>query len=179
MAAKKPVVDPNQALIDKYTAAGLSDVKNTYVKKSGNKQVFDTAAADKAVFEIPKITQSKDSPSSFTKSVLNYSDVLSQAQKVGITNLNTKDQQALRDAAKIVRDFDSKNLSGDAKQIITNITGGTDLIDQINNKKQDIQAKQNLIQGLSPDGSKLPKGSKVDKAAETKSLSILQTELQS
>ena len=56
MAAKKPVVDPNQGLIDKYTAAGLTDVKNTYVKKVGNKVVFDTAAADKAVFEIPKIT---------------------------------------------------------------------------------------------------------------------------
>ena len=179
MAAKKPVVDPNQALIDRYTAAGLSNVKNTYVKKVGNKQVFDTAAADKAVFEIPKIKAPKSSANNFSQAVSNYSLALSQAQNAGLTDLNTKDQKALQAAAKIVRDFDSKNLSGDAKQIIANITGGTDLIDQINNKKQAIQTKKNLILQKSPDGSPLPRGAKVDIASETKNLSVLQSELQS
>jgi hypothetical protein len=152
MAAKKPVVDPNQALIDKYTAAGLSDVKNTYVKTVGNKQVFDTAAADKAVFEIPKITKGEAKPDSFTKAVTNYSNILSQAQQVGVANLNAKDQQALKDAARLVRDFDSKNLSLDAKQVIANITEGTDLIDQINEQRKNVEIQQYRSKGLDVDG---------------------------
>jgi uncharacterized protein YdbL (DUF1318 family) len=152
MAAKKPVVDPNQALIDKYTAAGLSDVKNTYVKTVGNKQVFDTAAADKAVFEIPKITKGEAKPDSFTKAVTNYSNILSQAQQVGVANLNAKDQQALKDAARLVRDFDSKNLSLDAKQVIANITEGTDIIDQINEQRKNVEIQQYRSKGLDVDG---------------------------
>jgi hypothetical protein len=152
MAAKKPVVDPNQTLIDKYTAAGLTDVKNTYVKTVGNKQVFDTAAADKAVFEIPKITKAKTNPDSFTKAVTNYSNILSQAQQVGAANLNAKDQQALKDAARLVRDFDSKNLSLDAKQVIANITEGTDLIDQINEQRKNVEIQQYRSKGLDVDG---------------------------
>jgi hypothetical protein len=152
MAAKKPVVDPNQTLIDKYTAAGLTDVKNTYVKTVGNKQVFDTAAADKAVFEIPKITKGEAKPDSFTKAVTNYSNILSQAQQVGVANLNAKDQQALKDAARLVRDFDSKNLSLDAKQVIANITEGTDLIDQINEQRKNVEIQQYRSKGLDVDG---------------------------
>jgi hypothetical protein len=152
MAAKKPVVDPNQTLIDKYTAAGLTDVKNTYVKTVGNKQVFDTVAADKAVFDIPKITKGKEKPDSFTKAVTNYSNILSQAQQVGVANLNAKDQQALKDAARLVRDFDSKNLSLDAKQVIANITEGTDLIDQINEQRKNVEIQQYRSKGLDVDG---------------------------
>jgi len=152
MAAKKPVVDPNQALIDKYTAAGLTDVKNTYVKKVGNKQVFDTVAADKAVFDIPKITKEEAKPDSFTKAVTNYSNILSQAQQIGVANLNAKDQQALKDAARFVRDFDSKNLSLDAQQVIKNITEGTDIIDQINEQRKNVEIQQYRSKGLDVDG---------------------------
>jgi hypothetical protein len=152
MAAQKQEVDPNQALIDKYTAAGLTDVKNTYVKTVGNKQVFDTAAADKAVFDIPKITKGKEKPDSFTKAVTNYSNILSQAQQVGVANLNAKDQQELKDAARLVRDFDSKNLSLDAKQVIANITEGTDLIDQINQQRKNVEIQQYRSKGLDADG---------------------------
>jgi len=150
--AAKPQPDPNQALIDKYTAAGLTDVKNTYVKTVGNKQVFDTAAADKAVFDIPKITKGKEKPDSFTKAVTNYSNILSQAQQVGVANLNAKDQQELKDAARLVRDFDSKNLSLDAKQVIANITEGTDLIDQINQQRKNVEIQQYRSKGLDADG---------------------------
>lgn len=168
-AVKPQPVDPNQELIDKYTAAGLSDVKNTYVKKVGNKEVFDTAAADKAVFEIPKITKLEGSPDSFTKAVTNYSNILSQAQKAGIGNLNAKDQQELKDAAKLVRDFDSKSLSLDAKQVIANITEGTDLIDQINEQRKNVQIQQYRSKGLDVDGvTKLSlKGSKLKDAMST------------
>jgi hypothetical protein len=152
MAAKKPVVDPNQTLIDKYTAAGLTDVKNTYVKKVGNKQVFDTVAADKAVFDIPKITKEEAKPDSFTKAVTNYSNILSQAQQIGVANLNAKDQQALKDAARFVRDFDSKNLSLDAQQVIENITEGTDIIDQINEQRKNVEIQQYRSKGLDVDG---------------------------
>ena len=151
-AAKPQPVDPNQELIDKYTAAGLKDVKNTYVKTVGNKVIFDTAAADKAVFEIPKIKKEESEPDSFTKAITNYSNILSQAQQAGIANLNTKDQQALKDAAKIVRGFDSKNLSLDAKQVIANITEGTDLIDSINEQRKNVEIQQYRSKGIDVDG---------------------------
>ena len=166
MAVKKPVVDPNQGLIDKYTAAGLTDVKNTYVKKVGNKVIFDTAAADKAVFEIPKITKPESRPDSFTKAVTNYSNILAQAQQSGITNLNTKDQQAVKDAARLVRDFDSKNLSLDAKQVIANITEASDVIDSINEQRKNVQIQQYRAQGLDVDGvTKLRLSAKEKEAA--------------
>jgi len=168
-ATKPQPVDPNQELIDKYTAAGLKDVKNTYVKTVGNKVIFDTAAADKAVFEIPKITKQEFNPDSFTKAITNYSNILSQAQQAGIANLNTKDQQALKDAAKIVRGFDSKNLSLDAKQVIANITEGTDLIDSINEQRKNVEIQQYRSKGLDVDGvTKLSlKGSKLKDAMST------------
>jgi len=141
MAAKKPVVDPNQALIEKYTAAGLSDVKNTYVKKVGSKQVFDTAAADKAVFEIPKIQVPKSDPSNFSQAVSNYSNALSSIQNIGADKINQKDYSSLGQLAKTLRNFDSKDLGENAKQIIANSTKAIDAIDEIRNQK-DLVAKE-------------------------------------
>jgi hypothetical protein len=179
-APKAPPVDPNIATIDKYKALGLTDAAN-YVTKGKfdeakaqtdlikNVYKLDPAAytdknginLDKATakyqFELPKIAVADKSPESFTQAVTNYSNYLSQAQKAGVANLNAKDQQALKDAAKIVRDFDSKNLSVDAKEIIKNITGGTDLIDQLNNKNAEIQAQKILSTGKDADGKKVTK----------------------
>lgn len=145
-------VDPNQALIDKYTAAGLTNVKNTYVNAKG---VFDTAAADKAVYEIPKITGLNNNPSNFTQAVNNYSSALSLAQSLGITNLNSSDQNALKNAAKLVRDFDSKSLSASAKQIITNISDATDAIDAINNQRKTVEAQTLRSQNKNASGGNL------------------------
>ena len=78
----------------------------------------------------------------------NYSNILSQAQQIGVANLNAKDQQELKDAARLVRDFDSKNLSLDAKQVIANITEGTDLIDQINQQRKNVEIQQYRSKGL-------------------------------
>jgi len=150
MAAAK--VDPNQALIDKYTAAGLKDVKKTYVNAQG---VFNTAAADQAVYEIPKITGLNSNPSSFTQAVTNYSNALAAAQSVGITNLNTSDQKTLKDSAKLVRDFDSKKLSETSKQIITNVTDATDAIDAINNQRKTVEAQTLRSQNKNASGGNL------------------------
>jgi hypothetical protein len=152
MAVKKPVVDPNQGLIDKYTAAGLKDVKNTYVKTVGNKVIFDTAAADKAVFEIPKIEKPSTKPDNFAQAVSYYSKVLSQAQETGIQNLNALDQKAVKDAARIVRDFDSKELSENSKQIITNVTSASDQIDKINAARKRLEILKFRSQGIDADG---------------------------
>jgi hypothetical protein len=150
MAAAK--VDPNQALIDKYTAAGLTNVKNTYVNAQG---VFNTAAADQAVYEIPKITGLNNNPSNFTQAVNNYSSALSKAQSLGVTNLNSSDQNTLKNAAKLVRDFDSKNLSQTAKQIITNVTDATDAIDAINNQRKTVETQTLRSQNKNASGGYL------------------------
>jgi len=146
------VAAANQALINKYTAAGLTNVKSKYVDSDG---VFNVAAANKALFEKPKITGLNSNPSSFTKAVINYSNALAKARAIGITNLNTADQNALKNAAKLVRDFDSKDLSPSAKQIITNITGSADAIDEINNQRKLVEVQRLRAKNKSASGSNL------------------------
>jgi hypothetical protein len=175
-APKAPKPNPNQAIIDKYKALGLADAASYVAKGKFNENKAKTdvikniykldpalytdrkgavnldAAATKYQFEQPKITKQDSKPDSFTKAITNYSNILSQAQQVGVANLNTKDQQALKDAARLVRDFDSKNLSLDAKQVISNITEASDAIDSINEQRKNVEVQQYRSKGLDVDG---------------------------
>jgi len=174
--AAAPKVDPNQATIDRYKALGLTDaasyatkgkfdeakaqtdlIKNVYkldpalyTDKKGNINL--DAATQKYQFEKADVTLPKSKPESFTQALNYYSDILSQAQKFGVNNLNTNYQNALKDAAKLVRDFDSKNLSLDAKQAIANITAASDEIDQINEQRKNVEIQQYRSRGLDVDG---------------------------
>jgi len=174
--AAAPKVDPNQATIDRYKALGLTDaasyatkgkfdeakaqtdlIKNVYkldpalyTDKKGNINL--DAATQKYQFEKADVTLPKSKPESFTQALNYYSDILSQAQKFGVNNLNTNYQNALKDASKLVRDFDSKNLSLDAKQAIANITEASDAIDQINEQRKNVQIQQYRSKGLDADG---------------------------
>ena len=170
--AKAPTVDPNQATIDKYKALGLTDaasyvtkgkfdeakaqtdlIKNVYKLDPAlyTDKNFD-AATQKYQFEKADVTLPKSKPESFTQALGYYSDILSQAEKFGINNLNTNYQNALKDAAKLVRDFDSKNLSLDAKQAIANITEASDTIDSINEQRKNVEIQKYRSQGLEADG---------------------------
>ena len=174
--AVAPKVNPNQDTIDRYKALGLSNVESyiTKGKFDENKAKTDViknvykldpaaytdkrgavnldAATTKYQFEQPKITKQEAKPDSFTKAVTNYSNILAQAQQAGVANLNTKDQQAVKDAARLVRDFDSKNLSLDAKQVIANITEASDAIDSINEQRKNVEVQQYRSKGLDVDG---------------------------
>jgi len=125
-----------------------------YVQPTMNVVKYDISkAAEKAEYERPKISLSK--PESFAQAVSNYSNALSTAQSVGITNLNSADQENLKKAAKLVRDFDSKDLSQSAKQIITNITDATDAIDAINNQRKTVEVQRLRSQNKGPNGGSL------------------------
>jgi hypothetical protein len=173
MAVAKP--DPNQPLLDKYAALGLADVAS-YVTKGKfdeNKAKSDViskvykldpatytvrgavnldSATTKYQFEQPKITKPSTKPDNFAQAVSYYSKVLSQAQETGIQNLNALDQKAVKDAARIVRDFDSKELSENSKQIITNVTSASDQIDKINAARKRLDILKFRSQGIDADG---------------------------
>jgi hypothetical protein len=173
MAVAKP--DPNQPLLDKYTALGLTDVES-YVTKGRfdeNKAKSDViskvykldpatytskgvvnldAATTKYQFEQPKLTAPPTKPTSFTKAVSNFSDILRTSQTVGVDNLNKTDQATIKAAARAVRDFDSKTLGEGAKQVITNITEAADAIDSLNSQRKTVEIQNFRSRGLDVDG---------------------------
>lgn len=173
MAVAKP--NPNQPLLDKYAALGLTNpsqyvVKNKFNENKAKSDVISKvyklnpatytakgvvnldAATSKYQYELPKIKAPKSSANNFSQAVSNYSLALSQAQNAGLTDLNTKDQKALKDAAKAVRDFDSKTLSENAKQVISNITEASDAIDAVNQQKENVRIQQLRARGLDVNG---------------------------
>ena len=173
MAVAKP--NPNQPLLDKYAALGLTDTAS-YVTKGKfdeNKAKSDViskvykldpaaytakgvvnldAATTKYQFEQPKLTVPATKPTSFTKAVSNFSDILRTAQTVGVDNLNKVDQATIKAAARAVRDFDSKTLGEGAKQVITNITEASDAIDSLNSQRKTVEIQNFRAKGLDVDG---------------------------
>ena len=199
MAVAKP--NPNQPLIDKYAALGLTDAASyatkgkfdenkaksdviskvykldpaTYTDKNG--LVNLEAATTKYQYELPKIEAPKSDPTNFAQAVSNYSLALSQAQNADVGNLNTKDQKALKDAAKAVRDFDSKSLGANAKQLITNITEASDAIDALNQQKENVRIQQLRSQGLDVNGVTRIKLSRAEREAARNRLVVEQDTL--
>ena len=173
MAVAKP--NPNQPLLDKYAALGLTDTA-IYVTKGKfdeNKAKSDViskvykldpaayttkgvvnldAATTKYQFEQPKLTAPATKSTSFTKAVSNFSDILRTAQTVGVDNLNKTDQATLKAAARSVRDFDSKTLGEGAKQVITNITEAADAVDALNSQRKTVEIQNFRAKGLDVDG---------------------------
>ena len=150
-------------LIAKYTALGLTDAES-YVTNRGK---FDETAAQKAIikdvykldpatytgkkgvinfdaaktkyeYELPRITRPTTDPSNFAQAANNYSNALSAIQSTGAENINSKDYASLQAIAKQLRDFDAKDLSPNAKQIIANSQQSIDAIDEIRNQQDQI-----------------------------------------
>ena len=153
-------------LIAKYTALGLTDAES-YVTNKGK---FDETAAQKSIikdlykldpaeytgkkgvinfdaaktkyeYELPRIARPTTEPSNFTQAVNNYSNALSAIQSTGVGEINSKDYASLQALAKQLRDFDSKDLSPNARQIIANSQQSIDAINEIKNQ-QDKVARQ-------------------------------------
>lgn len=166
MAVAKP--NPNQPLLDKYAALGLTDV-TSYVTKGKfdeNKAKSDViskvykldpttyttkgvvnldAATTKYQFELPRIQAPKSDPSNFAQAVSNYSNAISAIRDVGAQNINTKDYASLNSLAKTLRDFDSKDLGVNAKQIIANSQQAVDAIAEIRSQQDLVQRQQARI----------------------------------
>jgi hypothetical protein len=173
MAVAKP--NPNQPLIDKYAALGLEDAASyvTQGRFDENKAKSDViskvykldpatytvrgavnldAATTKYQYELPKLTAPTTKPTSFTKAVSDFSDILRTSQTVGVDNLNKTDQATIKAAARAVRDFDSKTLGEGAKQVITNITEASDAIDALNSQRKAVEIQNFRRRGLDVDG---------------------------
>jgi hypothetical protein len=168
-AATKAKLDArNKPLVDKYASLGLTNASN-YVYTSGpSKGLINPNAADAALirnvygldpktylksgkynvaaatalyqYNLPKIEKAAP-PSTFFDAVNNYSNALSQAQKIGIENINEKDFSELQTLARQVRDFDSKNLGPNAAAIVQNSQLAIDKILQVRNQKSVVDTK--------------------------------------
>jgi uncharacterized protein YdbL (DUF1318 family) len=169
-----------------YTTANALDaalVKEVYrldpAKYTGKNGVVNVAGAKTEYdFQQPKLSKPATEPASFTQAVNNYANAIRTLQTIGADNVNKTDLATLNSAARSVRDFDSKDLSENAKLIISNVGNAVDAINAINNKRQEIQRKQNLIDGKDAQGNKLPSGQRVNKAAERANLTNLENEYQ-
>jgi hypothetical protein len=169
MATVKP--NPNQALIEKYTALGLSNAAS-YFKNNQNKAneanaskavirdvykldpanytnkqgVVDLAAASSRYqFNQPKIQAPSERPNSFSQAITNYSNALSSIRNVGVENINDADYATIESLAKSVRDFDSKDLSENAKSLIANSTQAIDAINEIRSQRKVSERQQERI----------------------------------
>jgi len=166
MAVAKP--NPNQPLLDKYAALGLTNV-TSYVTKGKfdeNKAKSDViskvykldpvtytakgvvnldAATTKYQFELPRIKPPKSDPSNFAQAANNYSSALSAIQSTGAENINSKDYASLQSLSKQLRDFDTKDLNTNAKQIIANSQQSIDAIDEIRNQQAQVARQQARI----------------------------------
>jgi len=105
-------------------------------------QGFDIAKANKEYqFQQPKITKVSElekKPDNLLQALNYYTTALSAAQKVGVNNLNSTDAQTLKDAARLVRDFKTGNLSKNAIDII-------DKIGDVESKLNQIEAQKEIV----------------------------------
>jgi hypothetical protein len=114
-------------------------------------QNYDIArATQKYQFEQPKIAKQAE-PKNFAQAVNNYSNALSSIRNVGAENINEADYASISQAAKTLRDFDSKTLGEDAKQIIANSNQAIDAINEIRSQRKLTQAQEQRI-AKSPSG---------------------------
>ena len=108
------------------------------------------AAKAKEEYERPKITRPETEPSNFAQAVNNYSSALSAIQSTGAQDINSKDYASLQFLSKQLRDFDTKDLSPNAKQIIANSQQSIDAIDEIRNQQAQVQRQSARISRTPP-----------------------------
>jgi hypothetical protein len=112
-------------------------------------QGYDIAKANqKYQFEQPKIqkvSELEKKPKNLLQALNYYTTALSAAQKVGINNLNAADTKSLKDAARLVRDFKTGNLSQNAISIIDKIGDVESKLNEIETQKQIVAASKAQI----------------------------------
>lgn len=168
--AKKP--NPNQALIEKYADLGLKNAASYFKNNQNN---INEANAKKAVirevykldpttytnkqgvvdfnkatsaykFNQPKISAPATDPKNLSQAIINYSNALSSVRNTGVQNINNADYRTIESLAKKIRDFDSKDLSQNAKSLIANSTQAIDAINEIRNQRKTTEAQKARIE---------------------------------
>ena len=137
-------------------ALARSPVAPVATNTAGNaqkaKQLAEEAAAKaKKEAQRPKITRPKTEPSNFAQAANNYANALSQIQYTSPDKINSKDYASLQALSKQLRDFDSKDLSANAKQIIASSQESINAIDEIRNQQRKV-LKQSMRPGNVPPG---------------------------
>jgi hypothetical protein len=129
----------------------LAAATNTAGNAQKAKQLAAAAAAAKAKeeYERPKITRPETEPSNFAQAVNNYANALSAIQSTGAENINSKDYASLQALSKQLRDFDSKDLSPNAKQIIANSQQSIDAIYEINFQRDQVERQATKVKRVS------------------------------
>ena len=116
---------------------------------SKDKKTYDVAGAtQKYQFEQPKIkkvSELEKKPDNLLQALNYYTTALSAAQKVGVNNLNAADTQSLKDAARLVRDFKTGNLSKNAIDIIDKIGDVESKLNEIETQKQVVKQANDAI----------------------------------
>jgi hypothetical protein len=172
--------DLEKALIENVYKLNPTDyaAKGRFAPTTRGQTYNVTKATENYQFEQPKLSRPATDPTSFTQAIGNYTNAIKTLQTIGAENVNKIDLATLNSIARSVRDFDSKDLSENAKLIISNVGDAVDAINAINNQRQAIDRKQNLIRGLDEKGAPLPRGQRVDAKAERAKLTVLQDEYQ-
>lgn len=138
-----------------------------YTDKKGVVNV--EAARKKYEFEQPKLSQfSALEPQSFTQAISNYTNAVRSVQTLGAENVNKADLKTLELLARQVRDYDTPDLSENAKQIIANINDVVDSINSINNQRELVETQRLRSLGLDKDGNKIKLKNKEIEAARSR-----------
>lgn len=134
-AAKGTVPDPTKQPVFDIRTGKMLQPTMTVVK-------YDIGKANqKYQFEQPKIqkvSELEKKPDNLLQALNYYTTALSSAQKVGINNLNAADTKSLKDAARLVRDFKTGNLSQNAISII-------DKIGDVESKLNEIETQKEIV----------------------------------
>ena len=113
------------------------------------KQIAEEAAAKaKKEAERPRITRPKTEPSNFAQAANNYANALSAIRSTSPDKINSKDYASLQALSKQLRDFDSKDLSANAKQIIASSQESINAINEIRNQQQQVARQGNRIKSV-------------------------------
>jgi len=148
-------LDPAEYKIKPTTVSDTTKPK-VYDSKTGKSdypkitiQGYDIAKANqKYQFEQPKIqkvSELEKKPDNLLQALNYYTTALSSAQKVGINNLNAADTQSLKDAARLVRDFKTGNLSKNAIDIIDKIGDVESKLNEIETQRQVVKQENDAI----------------------------------
>jgi len=116
--------------------------------QKAKKLAAEAAAKAKEEAERPRITRPKTEPSNFAQAANNYAGALSAIQSTSPAAINSEDYASLQALSKQLRDFDSKDLSANAKQIIASSQESINAINEIRNQQQQVARQGNRIKSV-------------------------------
>jgi DNA uptake protein ComE-like DNA-binding protein len=128
-----------------------------------NNRLDFNSATSKYQFELPKI--SKTEATSLTSAVNAFRAAVDAIKGIGVENINSTDRATIGALAKQVRDYDSKDLSPNARQIITDTIDAERAINSVYNQIETVRVQDLRRQNKDINGKALGLNSKELEAA--------------